>query len=176
MSQLMTKQPRGAKARQRNVRIGPVSLFALVALVCLAVLAVLAASTANATYVMSQRLADSTTAFYEDERAGQVLVSGVDSVLGDARSGSADGDAAARAVEAALPGICSAAEAEAGEGADVTASFDGRRLSAEITCHNGRMLKIDVMVMDDATYRIDKWEMTAVENEEQPTGNLWTGA
>jgi hypothetical protein len=30
--------------------------------------------------------------------------------------------------------------------------------------------------MDDATYRIDKWEMTAVENEEQPTGNLWTGA
>jgi hypothetical protein len=176
MSQPTLNNAKMPKTRQRNVRIGPVSLFALVALVCLSVLAVLAASTANATFVMSQRMADSTHAFYDDERAGQTLVAGVDGALGDARAAASGDEAALRAVEAALPGLCAAAEAEAGEGANVAASLDGRRLSAEITCHNGRMLKIEVTIMDDATYRIDEWEMTAVENEEQPTGNLWTGA
>lgn len=176
MSRATLIKQKASRARDRNVRIGPVSLFALVALVCLAVLAVLAASTANATYVMSQRMADSMHAFYDDERAGQVLVAGVDDVLGSARAQAAGGDEAARAAEAALPRICAAAREEAGEGADVTASLDGRRLSAAVTCHNGRVLKIELAIMDDATYRIDNWEMTAVENEEQPTGSLWTGA
>lgn len=176
MSQPTLKNLQSPKTRGRDVRIGPASLFTLVVIVCMAVLVVLAASTAHATLVMSMRMAASTHDFYVDERVGQVLLSNIDSTLGDARAASKSADAAASELESALPEICASATSEAKDEADVTASLEGRRLNAEITCNNGRVLKIGVTILDDATYRIDKWEMTAVENEEQPTGNLWTGA
>lgn len=171
---MMDQAQRAAErvARGESVRIGPASLFTLVIIVCLAVLAVLAASTANATLVMSQRMGTANQEFYLDDAAGQVLLAEIDQALAGAR----DGDEAARAVGAALPGICSRAEESAGGKASVDASFEGRRVNAEITCHNGRVLKITVALLDDATYRIDRWKMTAVQNEEQPTGSLWTGA
>ena len=50
-----------AQARHRvdNVRIGPISVFALIAVLCLAVLSVLAFSSANAALTLSQRQAAS---------------------------------------------------------------------------------------------------------------------
>lgn len=175
MTQNATRETKRRSSSTR-VRIGPISLFTLVIVVCLSVLAVLAASTANATYAMSERMGIATQDYYLDDAAGQVLVAGIDGALEDVRATGGDRDAAVRAVESALPDICEKARERAGGDADVTASCEEGRVNAEITCHNGRMLKVTVAVLDDATYRIDRWKMTAVENEEQPTGNLWTGA
>ena len=55
-------------------------------------------------------------------------------------------------------------------------NVSGQQVRAEFSCANGRTLKIVVTVLPDGTYRIDKWKMTAVVNEEQPMGNLYTGA
>ena len=172
----VTSRAEGAVAEGRNVRIGPASLFTLVIIVCLSVLAVLGASTAHAAWAMSQRMGTATSEFYQNETAGQELVARMDDVLGGVRAAGGSATDAANAVQAALPGICNQARQAAGGEVEVTASFDGRRVNGEITCHNGRVLKVTVTVLDDSTYRIDRWKMTAVQNEEQPTGSLWTGA
>lgn len=165
------RAPKGAR-----VRIGPASLFTLVIIVCLSVLAVLAASTANATYAMSARMGTATQEYYLDDAAGQVIVAGIDETLAGVRANGGDAAAAMRALDSDLSGICERARAYAGGNVDVTASMEDGQVNAEIDCHNGRVLKVTVTVLDDATYRIDCWKMTAVQNEEQPTGNLWTGA
>lgn len=54
----------------------------------------------------------------------------------------------------------------------VTAQVNGNKVNAEFSCENGRMLSIVVTIRNNATYRIDKWKMSAVQNEEQPEGQL----
>lgn len=166
----------GGPGAARNVRNGPASLFTLVVILCLAVLAVLAASTAQATLLMSQRLAVANQEFYLAEEAGQTLLAGLDGALGEVRDGAGAQRDAAQAVEMALPEICENARQAVDGKADIAATFEGGRVNVEITCHNGRTLKASIAILDDATYRIDRWKTTAVENEEQPTGTLWTGA
>lgn len=159
-----------------NARIGPISVVTLVIVIGMAVLAVLAVSTANATLVMSQRLATSTDEYYLDDRAAQVFLAHVDAELGAVRAAGGKGQAAGEAIARSLEGICADAAFELAGEVDVTASFEEGVIKGEFTCHNGRVLKIEVAVNDDATYSIARWKMTAVENEEQPTGSLWTGA
>lgn len=231
--------------RADHVRIGPMSLFTLIVVICMAVLAVLTLSTANATYVMTNRQATATTELYLDEAAAQEFVAGISDVLASARTDAslddedgegdealyesvidedadvddaavddaddvgdadeaeavesdgeddADGEDAedadaiesetatassakkpARLVEDSLINLRDQVQASSNGRVAVTASMVDSAVHAEFSCENGRVLSIVVTIRDDATFRIDKWKMTAVQNEEPSSGNLWTG-
>lgn len=150
--------------REEKIRIGPISLFTLISVICLAVLAVLAFSTANASYTMSERQARSVTGMYQNEQAAQEFVACLDDAL--ASGGTA-------AVEPALASACTSAREAAGGEAEVTASMANSIVYAQFTSNDGRVLDIEVTIRNDASYRIDKWKVTAVQNEEQPQGNLF---
>ena len=158
-----------------DVRIGPISVFTLIIVVCLAVLAVLAFTSANATLVMTQRQATATSELYLDEAAAQQFVAGVDDELSTVRTAGGTNVDAVQAVQRALPALTEAARGSSGGRVSVSASMDGDSVRAEFSCANGRMLTIVVTIRNDATFRIDKWKMTAVQNEEEPAGRLWTG-
>ena len=162
-------------ARDRDVRIGPISLFTLIIVICLAVLAVLTFSTANATLVMSQRQATATSELYLDETAAQTLMAGVSDQLSAVQASGGNGTDGARAVEAALVDLRDQAQDATDGQVSVTASMDGKQLHADFACEGGRVLSIVVTIRDDCSYRIDRWKMTAVQNVEEPMGNLWTG-
>lgn len=148
---------------EERVRIGPISVFTLIAVICLAVLAVLAFSTANAAYTMSQRQATSVSGLYLNETAAQEFVAGIDDALaGEGGDG----------VERALPALCQAAQKAADGRVTASASMEGNVVSAQFVNDNGRVLTIEVTIRDNDTYRIDKWKVTAVQNEEEPQGNL----
>lgn len=149
-----------------NVRIGPITVFALVIILCMAVLAVLSLSTSNATLTMSQRQATAMTELYLDETAAQEFLADLDARLASGGTG---------AVEGSLDAMCDQVEASSGGQVHATAAMEGERLDAEFTCENGRTLKVSLTIRDDLGFRIDKWKMTAVVNEEEPAGNLWTG-
>ena len=156
-------------SREENVRIGPVSVFTLIIIICLAVLAVLTISTANA-----QRQAVAAQELYLDETAAQTFLAEIDDRLAPLREG---GNADAMSLlEADLVPMRNAAQDAAGGQVEVVTNVSGQQVRAEFSCANGRTLKIAVTVLPDGTYRIDKWKMTAVVNEEQPMGNLYTGA
>lgn len=163
------------RRRKENVRIGPISIFTLVIVLCLAVLAVLAFSTGNASLVMAQRQADATTQLYLDEAAAQEFVAQADARLAGVRDAGGGQRDATRAVAGSLTQMVEAAEAAVDGHVEATASIDGEVLEAEFNCSNGRMLQVRASILDDATLRIDKWKMTAVQNEPEPDGQLWTG-
>lgn len=80
--------------------------------------------------------------------------------------------AASRAVSSALESIRAAAYDVAGGKVSIAASVAGDKVSAEFACENGRVLGIVVAIRDDGTYRIDRWKMSAVQNQEEPNGQL----
>lgn len=169
-----------ASTREENVRIGPISIFALIVIICLAVLAVLTVSTAHASLVLSQRQAQATHELYLTETAAQTFIAGIDEQLGDMRApsaASADNDAQSklRIIDSSLVALRDEAREAVDGQVEITASTINDQVIAEFSCEGGRTLKIAVTILSDGTYRIDKWRMTAVENEEQPLGNLYTG-
>ena len=149
--------------RKTLFRIGPSSLFALVIVLCLAVLFALALSTANATNTMAQRQANQVTGVYANESAAQEFLAGADEVL--ATRGSSE-------LQRSLSGICAAAEAAANGQVRATADFTDGVVHAQFENSNGRLLSIALTIRDDDTYRIDAWNTAAIQNEEQPQGNL----
>ena len=158
-----------------NVRVGPISLFTLIIVICLAVLAVLTFATANATAIMTQRQATATSELYLDEQAAQQFVAGLSDQLQQVRTQGGSGEDAAQAVEAGLVELRDMAQDSTDGQVSVTASVNDMQVNAQFQCENGRMLTIVVTIRDDCSYRIDKWKMTAIQNEEEPAGNLWTG-
>lgn len=150
-------------SHEERIRIGPISVFTLIAVICLAVLAVLAFSTANAAYTMSQRQATSISGIYLNEMAAQEFIAGVDETL--VTRGSSD-------LDSSLPSLCNAAKDAADGRVEVSASVVSNVVYAEFTNDDGRILSIEVTIRDNNTYRIDKWKVTAVQNEEQPQGQL----
>lgn len=167
--------PRVSGGQAQRVRIGAISLFALVVIISLAVLTVLSFTTANASLMLAQRQATATTELYLDERAAQEFVAGVDALLSETRASEGEsqaGSAGVRAVEGELQGLCSKAREVAGGQVQVSANVDGQEIRAEFACDNGRTLSILIVVRDNGTYRIDKWKMSAVQNEEPGQGQL----
>ena len=158
-----------------DVRIGPLSVFTLIVVICMAVLAVLAFSTANASLTMTQRQAEATTEMYLDESAAQQFVAGIDDALAPVREADGTGSEGVNAVRGALVSLRDAAQDASGGRVTAVASVVDNEVRAEFACKNGRTLSIVVTIRDDATFRIDKWKMTAVQNEAEPAGKLWTG-
>jgi hypothetical protein len=181
---LASKRGRSAE----HVRIGPLSIFALVVIICLSVLAVLVASTAHATYAMSQRQASSVAEQYDAELAAQEFAAEVADVLAWERDvlddfsesaasasgpgGTAVSEQALAMLESALPSLVEHAEQVSGEQASVKARLEGDTVAADFTCPGGRVLSVRMAVLPDATLRIDEWKLFAVQGEEQPEGNL----
>ena len=156
--------------RDHAVRIGPISVFALVIIICLAALAVLAVSTAHSSLVLSQRQAVATQELYLDETAAQTFLAELDEALagdGGARS--------AAALEPQLVSFCNKAESATDGQVEAFARIDGSNVLAEFSCAGGRTLKTSLAIQPDGSWRIERWRMTAVVNEEQPIGTLYTG-
>lgn len=154
-------QPQTQARPSEHVRIGAVSLFALVASICLAVLAVLSLSTANASLTLSQRQATAMQEMYQAETAAQEFVAGLDALQGP------------QAANAALPALCASAAEAAGGQVQATATMEANAVHASFACENGRILEIEVTLREGGTLRIDKWKMTAIQNEEEPFGSLY---
>lgn len=158
-----------------RVRIGPITVLTLVTVICLSVLAVLAISTAHATEVLTQRQADAATQQYVSEIAAQTFVAETDARLASVRDSGGDNKAGAQAVRKDIDAICAAAT-EAGNGSiEVEADVDESAVTATLTSATGRTIIIKLAIDKNAGYRIEKWKVTAVQNEEQPMGDLWTG-
>ena len=162
--------------RADNVRIGPISLFTLIIVLCMAVLAVLSVATAHASLVMADRQATATSELYLDEVAAQEFVAGLDAQLAIVRDVGGNGEAGAKRVSDALVDLRDAAEDAAVGEVEVTAGMSDSTITARFECQNGRTLYLAITILSDATYRIDTWKMSAVQNEAQPEGSLWTGA
>ncbi|MDO4399664.1 MAG: S4A5 electrogenic sodium bicarbonate cotransporter 4 [Coriobacteriia bacterium] len=169
----MAQQQHG---RADNVRIGPISLFTLIIVLCMAVLAVLSFSTAHASLVMADRQATATSELYLDEVAAQEFVAAVDARLAAVRASSGNGAAGTQAVSDALVSLRDAAQDAVNGQVEATAGMSDSTVTARFECQNGRTLYIAITILSDATYRIDTWKMSAVQNEAQPEGSLWTGA
>lgn len=165
-----------AKRQKQGARIGPVSIFALLIMICMAVLAVLSLSTANASLVMSQRLGEATDELYLAESSAQAFLADLDDELGEVRDRNGSAETAMSIVRTALLPIRDDAQAVGGGQVEVTAAVSGNTITAEFACQGGRVLSLVVTIREDASYRIDKWKVTAVQNEEQPAGTLWVGA
>ena len=65
-----------------------------------------------------------------------------------------------------------AARDAAGGVVEVSASTVGDKVTAEFACENGRTLDIVVAIRSNGTYRVDRWKVSAVQNEEEPAGQL----
>ena len=169
-------EQRNRATRANNVRIGPVSIITLIAVICMAVLAVLSVSTAHATMVISERQANATVELYRNECAAQEFVAGLDDLLAGKRAAGSDGAAAAGGIGTALDALCEQASAAADGQVEAQAEMDGQVVNATFTGAKMRQLDIAITILDDATYRIDKWKAAAVQHEAQSVGTLWSGA
>lgn len=169
-----------------SVRMGPISLFALVIIICLAVMAVLALATARAGLARSERQADSVSALYANERAGQELVARVDALLAQARGNGLDRDGATDLLADALPGLADAAAsaaAAADEDADAdllpqvdAASVDPADATATVrfATASGRLLDIELTVTADLTCETSSWKATTLWTEDT-SDTVWSG-
>lgn len=83
------------------------------------------------------------------------------------------GEVGALAVQNSLDTLCAQARQAADGQVSVNATVNGNRIVAEFTCENGRLLTTAITVRDDGTYRIDRWKMSAVQNMEEPEGQLF---
>ena len=96
------------------------------------------------------------------------------SAAADAKQGAQTaGAAGAAAVAQALPDLCASAREITNGQVTATAQAFDNRIKAEFSCENGRTLNIVVTIRNNGTYRIDRWKMSAVQNEEPPQGQFW---
>lgn len=162
-----------------TLRIGPISLLTLVMALCLAVMGVLCAVTAEATYAMSNRQAESTTDGYLAEEAGQQLVAQVDARIASVRAAGGDKAAAASAISTDIDAITSAVEASADDGqVSAAAKMSGTSLVATITTRSGHVLDIQIDVTDQLGYDIAAWKLSTMQDTDtsDAAATLWSGS
>ena len=132
-----------------SVRIGPISLFTLIIVLCLAVLTVLSVTTSLAELSTTERQA-ATTETYQLESVGQQFVADVDAAL----------------AEGTLEDVLQ-------RYSDSTVR-DGELISATFSMESGRTLAI-VLRIQNNTYTIEQWKVTAEWIDDGTGENLWLG-
>ena len=163
---------------RQEMHIGPVALFTLVAGLCMSVLAVLSFSTAQAMYVLAERTAQTTTDIYEAEAVGQRFVAELDQALAQARVAGQD---PVVAVEAQLGALERAAAQEAdpfgmagpGEEVQVSATVEGRVVTAVVETPAERRIDIAIELSDDYAYEITQWKATSEADTSGSGEHLW---
>lgn len=133
-----------------SVRIGPISLFTLIIVLCLAVLTVLSVTTSLAELSTTERQAATTTETYQLESVGQQFVADVDAAL----------------AEGTLEDVLQ-------RYSDSTVR-DGELISATFSMESGRTLAI-VLRIQNNTYTIEQWKVTAEWIDDGTGENLWLG-
>ena len=78
----------------------------------------------------------------------------------------------ATALEGSLSAIAGASETAANGQVEATASMSGNVVHAEFANDNGRVLSVELTIRDNGRYRVDAWKVVAIQNEEQPAGDL----
>lgn len=158
-----------------RVRIGPLSLFALAIMIALAVLAMLVFSTANSAYSLAHRQANAVSTYYFDDRVAQEFIAGMDGVLAGVRAQNphATAEEAALAVQDALDELCQASRRAGGGQVMVSAAVEGDTVKAQFAHVQGATLSVGATLLEGAAYRIDAWDMSAVQNREEPEGPLF---
>lgn len=149
-----------SKKNRGSVRIGPVSLFTLIILLSLAVLSVLTLSTAQAAYTSATKQASFADDLYQNEIAGNDLLTLVDTELKAASEQGKSRAQALNALESSLPEY---------------AQVEGNEIQAQITAESGRNLTIILTISNDLRYSVSSWKATTewhVEDNE----TLWLGA
>lgn len=146
-----------------EVRMGPISLFALVVALCLAVMAVLAVTTARASSSLAERQAAFTADDYANEAVAQELLARVRGVAGEGGAG---------AVEARMDDLLAVFSGE--DGLAVTASINEGQLSAYVESASGRCLDVVLAIGENGEVSVESWRATTLWDED--TGDvLWTG-
>lgn len=160
---------------QGSVRMGPTSLFALVIILCMVTLSVLCVATAQASYKMSERQAQATTAAYDNERAAQVWMAAIGEGAGLAEADrQAMREAASVSVDSELLTAAQAIEsANAGDLLQASSFVSGAK--AQFQTDSGRVLDVVLGVRPDGSLQVLRWSMTAVLAEEPVQENLWSG-
>lgn len=133
-----------------SVRIGPISPFTLIIVLCLAVLTVLSVTTSLAELSTTERQAATTTETYQLESVGQQFVADVDAAL----------------AEGTLEDVLQ-------RYSDSTVR-DGELISATFSMESGRTLAI-VLRIQNNTYTIEQWKVTAEWIDDGTGENLWLG-
>ncbi len=160
---------------QGSVRMGPISLFTLVIILCMATLSVLCIVTAQASYQMSVRQAEATTAAYENERAAQIwlaeLSQGSELLVAENKASQEVPEVTVSAEAVSASEAVSLVNAQ-----DIVAPSEFTSgVKAEFSTESGRLLNVVVGREADGSYRILLWKLTAVLNEEPQQETLWSG-
>ena len=182
-----------------HTRMGSLSVFALVVIVLLAILAALSFTTSRASFVMANRQAVAVEHRYLVESSAQEFIAQLDNALyahrgaasasdsdessnleedTDESGASASASSAARtsvmnSVHTTLSTMCAHAR-DAGKGVvQVEASIVANRVYATFALEDGRKLSVEVLVNDNATYEIESWKLSTVENIEPSNGRLY---
>ena len=155
-----------------SMRHGLISLLTVVIVLSLATAAVLAVSTARAMSAIATRQATMATEGYAAETSAQGTLAGVDEMLYEARETGLTGDEARALVRERVGSVASNACVE---GVSATTTLDYDVLTCVYVTTNGRMLEVRVVLNDDLRYEVVGWVLTAVPEEEEIGGDLWTG-
>lgn len=155
-----------------TMRHGLISLLTVVIVLSLATAAVLAVATARAMSSIADRQATMTAEGYAAEQSAQETLAEVDDILAGVRKAGRGGAEARTLVEDRIEEILANACAE---GVSASSTFDYDVLTCTYETTNGRMLETQIVIGDDARYKVASWKLTAVPEEEEMGGNLWTG-
>lgn len=155
-----------------NMRHGLISLLTVVVIISLATAAVLTVSTAFAMRALANRQANMTTQGYDAERSAQSMLAGLDDELVQARKEGVKRQAMLSRVEQRMNNLLAKACVE---GVTATYGLDDNMLTCIFTTDGGRMLTVRVALLDNATYDVDAWRLTAAPEEEDTGDMLWTG-
>lgn len=181
----------------KNIRIGPLSLFALIAMLFLSTLAVLSITTAEASLNLSTLQSDSMKQQYQAENAAQRFVALLDSrysngsiITGPALptttsdnsanaeqlidSALSDGQSGDNAPTSPVDALAKEAAESVSTNIVGTASISGSTVTAQFTCLNGRILDIELTLGANNAISVDKWNMTAIVNNAEAE-TLWSG-
>lgn len=158
-----------AKSRG-SVRIGPISLFVLIIVVCLAVMAVLAVSTVHAQQETTNQQMETTQATYANEAAAQTFVAQLDEHLKTVRAQGGGKQAVHDAVAEWIVTISPQNE----DGSTEEIVLDGNNLQATFGQPGGRLLTIELILNNDATYTITAWQATTQWEDPNASLRLWT--
>lgn len=156
-----------------NMRNGLISLLTVVVVIALATAAVLAVATSHAMAALSERQANMTSEGYEAETAAQTFLAELDDELFALRSrGTTNASALMGEIENKANSMLAKACSQ-----EVTATYevDKTTLTCTFTTKSGRMLVVELLISNNATYDVVSWKLMAMPQEEETGNTLWTG-
>lgn len=156
-----------AEGSRDNMRHGLISLLTVVVVISLATAAVLAVSTSHAMHALANRQANMNSQGYDTERSAQAFLAELDALLHEQGSTSRTMSALNKQANRMLASVCE-------EGVTATYELNGNDITCTFTSEGGRMLQT-VVRLENTSYIIESWHLSAAPQEEDTGDTLWTG-